>query len=330
MRFRRVALMVALVLLIVPLAASAQLPARVPRIGILSPAPEAAASPGGPAVFDAFREALHQLGYVEGKSIALEFRLAGGKYERLQELAADLVRLPVDIIVTDGGDAVARAALDATRTIPIVMATVNEPVANGLVASIARPGGNITGFTLAYVELATKRLQLLKEMIPTVTRVGVLWDQGLGPSEQLTAAQAAAPSLGVQLLSLPVRRPADLEGAFEAARRQRAGALLQLASRMLFDNRQTIVERALKHRLPGMFELGFAESGALAAYGPSVPDNFRRAAVYVDKILKGTRPGDLPVEQPARFHLVINLKTASALGLTVPPSVLLQATRVIE
>jgi ABC-type uncharacterized transport system substrate-binding protein len=181
--------MVALVLLIEPLAASAQLPARVPRIGILSPAPEAAASPGGTAVFDAFREALHQLGYVEGKSIALEFRLAGGKYERLQELAADLVRLPVDIIVTDGGDAVARAALDATRTIPIVMATVNEPVANGLVASIARPGGNITGFTLAYVELATKRLQLLKEMIPTVTRVGVLWDQGLGPSEQLTAAR---------------------------------------------------------------------------------------------------------------------------------------------
>jgi putative ABC transport system substrate-binding protein len=330
MRFGRAALMVTLVLLSMPLAASAQPGARVPRIGILSPAPAAAASPGGTPVFDAFREALRELGYVEGRNITLEFRLTAGNYERLRELAADLVRLPVDVIVVDGGDRVARMALDATKTIPIVMATVNDPVMNGLVASLARPGGNITGFTNAYMELAAKRLQVLKEMIPAVTRVGVLWDQAQGPSQQFTAAEVAAPSLGVQLVPLPVRGPADIDGAFEAARRQRAGALLQLASRMLFDNRQTIAERALKYRLPGVFELGFAETDALASYGPSLPDNFRRAAVYVDKILKGTRPGDLPVEQPARFYLVINLKTARALGLTIPPSVLLQATRVIK
>jgi putative ABC transport system substrate-binding protein len=171
MRFGRAALMVTLVLLSMPLAASAQPGARVPRIGILSPAPAAAASPGGTPVFDAFREALRELGYVEGRNITLEFRLTAGNYERLRELAADLVRLPVDVIVVDGGDRVARMALDATKTIPIVMATVNDPVMNGLVASLARPGGNITGFTNAYIELAAKRLQVLKEMIPGVTRV---------------------------------------------------------------------------------------------------------------------------------------------------------------
>jgi putative ABC transport system substrate-binding protein len=297
----------------------------MPRIGILSPAPPAAVT-GSP--FDAFREALRELGYVEGKNIVLEFRFAAG-YARLPELAADLVRLQVDVIVTDGGNTVARAALNATRTIPIVMGTTTDPVASGLVASFARPGGNVTGFTLTHLELVGKRLQLLKEMVPAVTRVAVLWDQTSAPL-QFRAAEAAAPSLGVQLVSLPVRGPADLDAAFEAASRQRAGALLQLSSRMMFDNRKAIVERALKHRLPGLFELGFEASGALASYGPSVSDNFRRAAVYVDKILKGARPGDLPVEQPAKFYLVINLKTARAIGLTIPPSVLLQSTRIIE
>jgi putative ABC transport system substrate-binding protein len=182
---------------------------------------------------------------------------------------------------------------------------------------------------LNYAEIAGKRLQLLKEMVPAVTRVAVLWDPETGPP-QFRVAEAAAPSLGVQLLSLPVRRPADLDAAFQAASRQRADALLQLASRRLSDHRKAIVERALKHRLPGMFELGFEATGALASYRPSVPDNFRRAAVYVDKILKGARAGNLPVEQPAKFYLVINLRTARALGLTIPPSMLLQANRIIE
>jgi len=326
MTFRRAARIVTLVLLVMPLAAGAQPAVRIPRIGVLSPAPAAAA---GGSPYDAFREGLRELGYVEGKNIVLDFRFAGGKYERLPELAADLVRLQVDVILTDGGNTTARAALNATRTIPIVMGTVNDPVANGLVASLTRPGGNVTGFTFPFVELAGKRLQLLKEMVPAVTRVAVLWDQANGPL-QFHAAEAAAPSLGVQLESLPVRGPADLDAAFEAASRHRAGALLQASSRMLSDNRKAIVERALKHRLPGMFEPGFPEAGGLASYGPNVRDNFRRAAVYVDKILQGTRPGDLPVEQPARFYLVINLKTARALGLTIPPSVLVQATKIIE
>lgn len=326
MTFRPAALIVTLVLLLMPIAAGAQPAARIPRIGILSPAPAAAAA-GAP--FDAFREALRELGYVEGKNIVLEFRFAAG-YARLPELAADLVRLQVDVIVTDGGETTARTALDATRTIPIVMGTTGaDPVASGLVASFARPGGNVTGFILTLVELVGKRLQLLKEMVPAVTRVAVLWDPETG-LPQFRVAEAAARSLGVQLVSLPVRGPADLDAAFEAASRQRAGALLQLSSRMLFDHRKAIVERALKHRLPGVFELGFEATGALASYGPSVSDNFRRAAVYVDKILKGARPGNLPVEQPAKFYLVINLRTARALGLTIPPSVLLQATSIIE
>lgn len=326
MTFRWAALIVALALVIMPSTAGAQSSGRIPRIGILSPAPTAA---GAGRPFDAFREALRELGYVDGKNIILEFRFAGG-YARLAELATDLVRLQVDVIVTDGGDPAARAALKATKTIPIVIGTAGgDPVASGLVTSLARPGGNVTGFMLSYNELAGKRLQLLKEMVPATTRVGVLWDHA-SASPQFRAAEAAAPSLGVQLVSLPVRKATDLDASFEEASRQRVGALLQLASRMLFDNKKAIVERALKHRLPGMFELGFEEAGALASYGPSVSDNFRRAAVYVDKILKGARPGDLPVEQPAKFHLVINLRTARALRLTIPPSVLVQATNIIE
>ena len=293
-----------LALVVMPLTADAQSAARIPRIGILSPAP-AAASVGPP--FDAFREALRELGYVESKNVVLEFRFAGG-YARLRELATDLVRLRVDVIVTDGGNTAARAALDATKTIPIVMGT-GDPVGSGLAASFARPGGTVTGVTLNYDELAAKRLQLLKELAPTITRVAILWYQESGsPPAQLREVEAVAPSLGVQLVSLPVRRSADLDAAFEAASRQRSGALLQLASRMLFDNRKAVAERALKHRLPGVFELGFEETGALASYGPSVSDNFRRAAAYVDKILKGAQPGDLPVERPVKFYLVINLR----------------------
>jgi putative tryptophan/tyrosine transport system substrate-binding protein len=240
------------------------------------------------------------------------------------------VQLPVDVIVTDGGDATAHVALKATKTIPIVMGTASvDLVASGLVKSLARPGGTVTGFVLSYNEIAGKRLQLLKEMVPTVTRIGVLWDRSVG-GPQLRAAEAAAPSLRVQLVPLPVRTPAELDAAFEEAQRQHIGALLQLASRMLFDNRRAIVELVLARRLPGMFELGFAEAGALATYGVSVSDNFRAAAGYVDKILKGARPGDLPVQKPSKFYLVINLKTAKALGLTIPPSLLQRADQVIE
>jgi putative ABC transport system substrate-binding protein len=319
-------LVATLMLLLLPYPVAAQPMTKVPRIGILSPAPIAAASA---SPFDLFRQALRELGYVEGKSIALEFRLAGGEFNRLHELAADLVRLPVDVIVTDGGDAVARVAAAATKTIPIVMGTSSDPVASGLVASLARPGGNVTGFILPYMDLAGKRLQLLKEIVPNVKRVAVLWDADSG-EPQFHAASAAAGALNIQLQSLPVRKPADLGSAFETARRQRAEAILQLASRRLSDHKKEIAEGALRYRLPGVFELGFGETGVLASYGSSTADNFRGAAGYVDKILKGARPGDLPVEYPRNFYLVVNLRTAKSLGLTVPPAVLLRATRVIE
>ena len=313
-------------LLAAPRAVEAQEVAKIPRIGILSPAPPSA-SDGAP--FDAFRVAMRNLGYVDGQNVRLEFRFAAG-YARLDELAAELARLPVSVIVTDGGETTVHAALKATKTIPIVMGTVSaDPIAAGLVRSLARPGGTVTGFTLAYDEIAGKRLQLLKEMIPTASRIGVLWDRASGGS-QFRAVEAAAPSLGVQLVSLPVRAPVDLGGAFGEAQRQRVGALLQLASRMLSDSKNTIVEGANARHLPGMFELGFHTAGALAAYGVDVSDNFRRAAGYVDKILKGTRPADLPVENPSKFYLIINLKTAKALGLTIPPSLLARADQVIE
>jgi putative ABC transport system substrate-binding protein len=315
-----------MIVMLIAGAAAAQPTGRVPRVGVLSPAPAAAAS-GSP--FDGFRDELQKLGYVDGKNIGLEWRFAGGNMTRLTELAGELVRLPVDVIVTDGGNSVARVAAAATRTIPIVMGTASDPVESGLVASLPRPGGNVTGFTLSDANLAGKRLQLLKEILPTVNRVAVLWDADTAES-QFRAAAAAAPSLGVQLESLPVRTATDLDAAFDTARRQRAGGLLQLPSRRMFDNRRAIAERALRYRLPGLFELGVEETGALASYGPSVGDNFREAARYVDKILKGARPGDLPVGQPSKFYLVINLKTAKMLGLTVPAPVLLQATRIIE
>ena len=325
MKLQRVALILALVLFAYTVAAEAQPMARVPRIGVLSVAPMTAAD--GPT-FNAFREAMRDLGYVEGKTVAIELRLAGG-YERLPALAADLVRVPVDVIVTDGGEPPVRAVMNATKTIPIVMATIGDPVAAGLVASLARPGGNVTGFTLAYPELAAKRLQLVKEIVPAVTRVAVLWDQTMG-SLQLGPTEAAARSLGLSLESLPVRGPADIEAAFQTATRKRAGALLQLASRMLSDYKKAIIELASRHRLPGLFELGFEDTDALACYGPQPLDNVRRAAVYVDKILKGAHPADLPVQRPATFYFVVNLRTARTLGLTIPPSVLVQATRIIE
>jgi ABC-type uncharacterized transport system substrate-binding protein len=254
-------LAVMLVLLLLPSSAGAQQATKIPRIGILSPAPVAAASA---SPFSFFRDALRELGYVEGKNIALEFRLADGQFNQLPALAADLVGLPVDVIVTDGGDAVPRIAAATTRTIPIVMGTSTDPVANGLVASLAQPGGNVTGFILPYVDLAGKRLQILKEIVPGVTRVAVLWDAASG-EDQFRATAAAAPTLGVQLESLPVRKLADLDAAFETARRQRAGAVLQLASRRLSDNKTAIAERVLRYRFPGCSSSG---STALAFSPP--------------------------------------------------------------
>ena len=319
------ALLVTLVLVIKPLAADAQPITRVPRVGVLSVAP---ATAGDSAGFKAFRETLLELGYVEGKSVILDFRLAGG-YDRLSALAADLVRVPVDVIVTDGGEPPVRAAMNATKSIPIVMATIGDPVAAGLVASFARPGGNVTGFTLADDQFVGKRLQVLKEMVPAATTVAVLWDRATG-ALQFGATETAARRLGLSLESLPVRAPADIKAAFQTAARRRAGALLQLPSRRLVDHRRAIVGLAAKHRLPGLFELGFGDTDALASFGPSPSDNFRRAAGYVGKILKGAHPGDLPIQEPATFYLVLNLRTARSLGLSISPSVLAQASRLID
>jgi len=280
---------ISLMLLLVPCSAGAQPTVRIPRVGILSPAPITAASV---SPFSDLREALRELGYVEGKNIVLEFRLAGGQTDQLPALAADLVRLPVDVIVTDGGDAVARIVAATTKTIPIVIGTSSDPVANGLVVSLARPGGNVTGFILPYVDLAGKRLQLLKEMVPAVTRVAVLWDADSG-DPQFRAAAVAAPTLGVRLESLPVRAPADLDAAFETARRQGAGAMLQLASRRLSDNKKAITERA---QVPTS---GGVRARVCRDWRPRIVRNENRGQLPPGRALRGQNPERRSTTRPA-------------------------------
>jgi len=317
----------ALSLLAAPLTAEAQQAAKAPRIGILEASPAVARS----YLWEAFGQGLVDLGYVEGRNITIERRYAEGKWERLPDLAADLVRLKVDVIVAAPTPAI-HAAKQATRTIPIVMAISGDPVGTGLVASVARPGGNITGLSIMTSELVGKQLALLKEVVPNVSRVAVLWNPAnpLG-TPQLREAKAAAPALAVQLQVLPVRAPSEFESAFAAMTRARAGALLVLPDAMFGVNRPQLADLAAKSRLPAMYGLReLVEAGGLMAYGPHYADVFRRAATYVDKILKGAKPGDLPVEQPTKFELVINLKTAKALGLTIPPSLLQRADQVIE
>jgi putative ABC transport system substrate-binding protein len=277
---------------------------------------------------EALRQGLRDLGYVEGKNFVFEYRYAEGRSERLPGLAADLVRLKVDLIIAPGD--VAKVAREATGTIPIVMMSSDDPVRAGYVASLARPGGNVTGVTFIFDELAGKRLELLKEAVPAITRVAVLWNPTHVDNE-FQEMQAAARTLGLQLQSLELRAPSDLDGAFQAASRGRAEALTVTPSRLTAFLRTRIVALAAKGRLPvisGWRE--FAEAGGLLTYGPNRSEGARRAAAYIDKILKGAKPADLPVEQPTRFELVVNLKTAKALGLTIPQSIMVRADQVIQ
>jgi putative tryptophan/tyrosine transport system substrate-binding protein len=268
---------------------------------------------------------------VEGQTIGIEWRWAEGRPERLPDLATELVRLNVDVIVAAATPAV-QATQQARGKIPIVMVAVGDPVGAGLVASEGRPGGNITGLSVLSAELMGKRLELLKEAVPGVSRVAVLWHPANRSNVlQLDEAKVAAPTLGVRLQPLEVRAPQDLESAFQAATRGRAGALIALDDPLLVTHRTRIVALAAKSRLPAMYGLTmFAEVGGLMSYGPSLPDMFRRVAVYVDNILKGAKPAGLPLEQPMKFELVINLRTAKALGLTIPPSVRIRADQVIQ
>jgi putative tryptophan/tyrosine transport system substrate-binding protein len=299
----------------------------LPRIGLLS-----VFSPTlGESKAESLRQGLRELGYVEGQNIRLESRWAEGHRERLAELAADLVRLGVAVIVTEGTVSTL-AAKQATDRIPIVMATGGDVVAAGLVASFARPGGTVTGLTMFTPELSATRLQLLTELVPQTRLVAVLVNAANpGHAVPLEETKAAAQSLGLQLQSFEVRTPSDLDGAFEAIARTRPSAVITIPDGMLVDNRAPIVAFAAQSRLPAIFpDREFAEAGGLMTYGPSLAANFRRAAAFVDEILKGAKPADLPVERPMTFELVINLKTAQVLGLTIPPSILFRATEVIR
>ena len=299
--------------------------ARVRRIGYL-----AFGRPGLTDQEEAFRLGLAELGYVEGGNLAVEWRFTV-QAEAVRALAAELAGLPVELIVAAGGSV--NVAKDVTDTIPIVMPVSGDPVGQGLVASLARPGGNITGqTTLSSSEIARKRLQLLKEVVPTVSRVAVLWNPGNSAKVlEFQQVQAAATDLGIALSSLEVRRPEDLDGAFEVAAAARPDALAALSEGLINNQAARIAAFALQGRLPSVFEQRtHVEAGGLMGYGPDARDLHRRAATYVDKILKGARPADLPVEQPTKFDFVVNLRTAHALGLTIPPSVLQQATEIIQ
>jgi len=321
-------------LLAAPLAAEVEQAGKVPRIGVLSPGSPSGVgrNPSDLAVlFAAFREGLRELGYVEGQNIKIESRWAEGNYDRLPGLAADLVRLKVDVIVTYGTPA-SQAAKRATGTIPIVMAAIIDPVASGLVTSIARPGGNLTGQSMMSPDLVAKQLEILKEAVPKVSRVAVLWNPAnAGNAPQVRHAQDAAGALGVRLQSLGAKGPSEIDSAFTAMTSEQAGAVIVLVDAMLQENRTRITDLAARNRLPAVYGLSeYAEAGGLLAYGPNRLGMFRHAVTYVDKILKGAKPGDLPIEQPQTFELIVNLKTAKALGVTIPPSLLQRADQVIE
>src|ERR1700676_2641574 len=307
-----------------PLASFAQQPTKIPRIGFLHPA-----SPGGvPGMrLEAFRDALHELGYVEGKNVQFEVRWGNGEFERLPKLAAELVQLKVDVIVA--ATAPSEIAVHrATSTIPIVMPTSSDPVGDGLVASLAHPGGNITGLSIMAPELGGKRLQLLKEVFPKVSHpMPVLWNPDyVAMRARFEQARVAAPAVGLTVRSLEVRDARDLDAAFEAIIREHPEALLLLVDPFTLSQRSRIVEFAAEQRLPAMYETrDFVDAGGLISYGPNISDQFRRAATYVDKILRGAKPGDLPIEQPTKFELVINMRAAKALGIKFPESILLRA-----
>jgi putative ABC transport system substrate-binding protein len=321
-----------LAVLAAPLAAEAQQAGNVPRIGYLEIAP--AEGPIAQAMIDAFRQGLRERGHVEGQTFVIEYRAAAGRVERLSDLAAELVQLKVNVIAASAVPA-ALAAKRATDTIPIVSAVMADPVRDGLVASLARPGGNVTGLTFLAPALIAKRLQLLKEAVPGMSRVAALVHPGVYGEhtmrDMLKETEVAAQTLGVQLQVLEARSPEDFDTAFSAMVTNSAKALIVFPSPMFYVAHRRLVDLAAKHRLPTIYtSKENVAAGGLMSYGTSIPDLSRRAATYVDKILKGAKPGDLPVEQPTKFEFVINLKTAKALGLTIPPSVLARADEVIQ
>jgi putative ABC transport system substrate-binding protein len=329
MKLRAIGLVVtfALVLLAAPPRADAQAPAKARRIGFLgNTTPVLEANLVGP-----FREGLRDLGYVEGQNILIEYRWAEGKYDRFPALIAELIALKVEVIVTAGTPATL-AVKKATTSVPLVMIAVGDPVGTGIIPSLSRPGGNITGLTSISPELDGKRLELLREVIPNLSHIAVLWNaasplQVVGERQ----TQAAAQVLRMKVLSLGVRTQEEIEDALATIVRERPGALLVLADRLFLQHRARIMAFATKHRLPGVHAYReLVEAGGLMSFGPSYAGMHKRAAYFVDRILKGTKPADLPVEQPTRFELVINLKTAKALGLTIPPSVLIRADEVIQ
>jgi ABC-type uncharacterized transport system substrate-binding protein len=307
--------------------AEAQQPKKVPHVGVLA----GGSASSDKARIDALRQGLRELGYMEGKNLVIEYEYADGKTNRLTELAARLVHLKVEVIVTAGPSAT-RVAKQTTTTIPIVMAQDSDPIASGLVASLARPGGNITGLSRLSPELSGKQLELLKETVPTLSQLAVFENSTQpGNRQSLNEVELAAGALGVQLQTVNISGPKDIQTAFLAASKRRANGLLVLSSPVLFAQRTEVVELAAKNRLPAIyFALEFAEDGGLMSYGPSITDLFRRAATYVDKILKGAKPAELPVEQPTKFELIMNLKAAKKIGLTIPPNVLARADKVIK
>jgi putative ABC transport system substrate-binding protein len=316
----------ALALLAAPLAAQAQQPSRTPRIGVISTGTLATSRPN----VEAFREGLRELGLVEGRTVVIEYRWAEGRAERFHALAVELVGLKVDLILASSTP-VALAAKNATTTIPIVFATAADPVGS-LVASLARPGGNVTGLSLLAPEITARQLQLLKEGVRRGSRVAVLSNPANSYTPRMvTETEAAARSLGLRVHVLGARGADELEGVFAAITKERPDAFFTLADPVLFAHRARIAEFANRNRLPAMYpHREYAEAGGLMAYGADLRENFRRAATFVDKILKGAKPAELPVEQPTTFELIINLRTAKALGLTIPPAVLARADEVIE
>ncbi|MFQ5961980.1 MAG: ABC transporter substrate-binding protein [Candidatus Methylomirabilales bacterium] len=329
MRFRAIGLVLtlALGLLAVPLPAEAQEAGKVPVVGFL------VMSTPHPALWkavDPFRQALRQLGYIEGQNLVMEWRFAERKPERLPALAAELAGLPVDVLVAPG-TLMTLAATKATREIPIVMVHPGNPVRSGFIQSYAKPGGNVTGTCWCVPKLGGKQLQLLKEAVPSLARAAVLWDGNPGPVDILKSAQEAAASLGIELIVEETRKAEAFEAAFARIKRAGAEGLVVLSTAFLWGHRARLGELARGHRLPWTsYHPAYPEAGALMSYSPNLAALFRRAASYVDRILKGAKPADLPVEQPMKFEFVINMKTAKALGLTIPPSLLFQADTVIK
>src|SRR5215813_9598627 len=318
---------VALIIVVASLTANAQQAQPIPRLGFLA----SASADVTKSLLAAFQQGLRELGYVEGKNILIESRYAAGAFARLPDLAGELVRLRVDVIVTEGAPA-AHAAQQRTTTIPIVIGNAGDPVGMGLVASLARPGGNITGLSQMSPELMGKRLELLKEMVPAASRVAVLFNPANPTSPlQVPEFQATAPALGVTLLPYEAKAANEIDRAFTAMHQERVEALIVVGDSMLGMHQRRIIELAAQARLPATYNLReFVDAGGLMSYGTHFEDLYRRAATYVDKILKGTKPADLPIEQPTKFALIINLKTAKALELTIPPTLLFQADEVIR